>query len=209
MRKGIIVNLKRFKVLDYVTLNKIFIILCAVFIAGIAIGSAFFQKNGWLSQTIKTLFESYISSHSSNLFFKKFIVCFMRYLIVLIIYFLSGSSMFGVAVTPFITVWQGILFGAVSSYLYQSYGLSGVAFNAIILIPPAIIFIICSFFAARYAIDFSLNVARLTLPRSKPASLSISFKNYCGKYLIFIAVSLACTIIDIVLNKFFLKFFNF
>lgn len=209
MRKGIIVNLKRFKVLDYVTLNKIFIILCAVFISGIAIGSIFLQKNSWLSQTTKTLFESYISVHNENPFFKKLLVCFSRYLIVLVLYFLSGSSMLGVAVTPFITAWQGILFGAVSSYLYQTYGLSGIAFNAIILIPPAVIFTICCFFAARYAIDFSLTVAKLTLPRSKPTSLYISFKNYCGKYLIFIAVSLICAVIDIILNLFFLKFFNF
>ncbi|MBQ8740178.1 MAG: hypothetical protein IJY79_01350 [Clostridia bacterium] len=209
MRKGIIVNLKRFKVLDYVTLNKIFIVLCVVFISGIAIGSIVLSKNNWLSQTTESLFKSYISVHSGNAFFKKLLVCFSRYLIVLVLYFLSGSSMLGVAVTPFITVWQGILFGSLSAHLYSSHGLSGIAFNAIILIPPSVIFTVCCFFAARYAIDFSLLIAKLTLPRSKPASLYINFKNYCGKYLIFIAVSLICAIIDIVLNLLFLKFFNF
>lgn len=209
MRKGIIVNLKRFKVLDYVTLNKIFIVLCIVFISGIAIGSIVLSKNNWLSQTTESLFKSYISVHSGNAFFKKLLVCFSRYLIVLVLYFLSGSSMLGVAVTPFITVWQGILFGSLSAHLYSSHGLSGIAFNAIILIPPSVIFTVCCFFAARYAIDFSLLIAKLTLPRSKPASLYINFKNYCGKYLIFIAVSLICAIIDIVLNLLFLKFFNF
>ena len=209
MRKGIIVNLKRFKVLDYVTLNKIFIVLCVVFISGIAIGSIVLSKNNWLSQTTESLFKSYISVHSGNAFFKKLLVCFSRYLIGLVLYFLSGSSMLGVAVTPFITVWQGILFGSLSAHLYSSHGLSGIAFNAIILIPPSVIFTVCCFFAARYAIDFSLLIAKLTLPRSKPASLYINFKNYCGKYLIFIAVSLICAIIDIVLNLLFLKFFNF
>ena len=209
MRKGIIVNLKRFKILDYVTLNKIFIVLCIVFILGIAIGSIVFSKNNWLSQTTESLFKSYILVHSGNAFFKKLLVCFSRYLIVLVLYFLSGSSMLGVAVTPFITVWQGILFGSLSAQLYSSHGLSGIAFNAIILIPSAVIFTICCFFAARYAIDFSLLIAKLTLPRSKPASLYINFKNYCVKFLIFIVVSLICAIIDIVLNLLFLKFFNF
>ena len=209
MRKGIIVNLKRFKVLDYVTLNKIFIILCSLFIAGIAIGSVVLPKSNWLSETTKTIFENYISVHNSNLFFKKLLIFFFRYLIVLILYFLSGSSMLGVAVIPFITVWQGILFGSVSSYIYVTYGLSGIAFNAIILIPSEVIFTVCCFFAARYAIDFSLLLAKLTLPRSKPASLYINFKNYCGKYSIFIALSLICAIIDIILNLLFLNFFNF
>lgn len=209
MRKGIIVNLKKLKLFDYVTLNKIFIVLCAVFIAGLAIGSIVFSKNKQLLQYTESFFKSYISVHSDNAFIKKFLLCFLRYLIVLILYFLSGSSMFGVAVTPFITVWQGILFGSVSSYLYGTYGLSGIAFNAIILIPSAVIFTVCCFFAARYSIDFSLSLAKLTLPRSKPCSLYINFKNYCGKYLIFMALSLMCAIIDVVLNLLFLKFFNF
>ena len=188
MRKGIIVNLKRFKILDYVTLNKIFIVLCIVFIVGIAIGSIVFSKNNWLSQTTESLFKSYILVHSGNAFFKKLLVCFSRYLIVLVLY---------------------LLFGSLSAQLYSSHGLSGIAFNAIILIPSAVIFTICCFFAARYAIDFSLLIAKLTLPRSKPASLYINFKNYCVKFLIFIVVSLICAIIDIVLTLLFLKFFNF
>lgn len=209
MRKGIIVNLKRFKLLDYVTLNKIFLALCVVFIAGIAIGSTIFSKNNWLSQTTESFFENYISVHSTNSFFKKFLACSFRYLTFLVLYFLSGTSMLGVAIAPFITVWQGILFGSVSSYLYATHALSGIAFNAIILIPPAVIFTICCFFAARYAIDYSLTVAKLTLPRSKPASLYINFKNYCIKYLIFIGVLLICATFEIILNLLFLKFFNF
>lgn len=209
MRKGIIVNLKRFKVLDYVTLNKIFLMLCMLFIAGVAVGSAVFTKNNWLSDIAEMFFNHYISIHTDANFFKKLCVCFSSYLLVLIFYFLSGTSMLGVAVTPFITVWQGILFGTVSSYLYRSHGLSGIAFNAIILIPPAVIFTVCCFFAARYAIDFSLSAARLTLPRSKPASLYINFKNYCVKYLIFIGILLICATLEIILNLLFLNFFNF
>ncbi len=209
MRKGIIVNLKRFKLLDYVTLNKIFIILCVMFIAGIALGSTVLSKSSWLSQATGAFFKSYLTLHSNGTFIKKLLFSFLCYLIVLILYFLSGSSMLGVAVTPFITLWQGIFCGSISSQLYATHGLSGIAFNAIILIPPTAIFTVCSFFAARHSIDFSLLIARLTLPRSKPASLYISFKDYCGKYLLFLSISLICAVIDIVLNLLFIKFFNF
>lgn len=209
MRKGIILNLKRFKVLDYVTLNKIFIVLCVIFIAGIAIGSTVLSKNGSLAEYTKSCFNEYISLHKTDAFFKKFINCFFKYLVVLILYFLSGTSMLGVAITPFITVWQGILFGSITSYLYTKHSISGIAFNAIIFIPPSVVFAVCCFFAARYAIDFSLLIAKLTLPRSKPASLYINFKSYCIKFLIFIGISLICTFIEITLNIFFIKFFNF
>lgn len=209
MRKGIIVNLKKIKIFNYVTLNKLFIILCVLFVVGIAVGSIFFRQGNWLQDNAESFFNNYIKLHNAPNFFKKLLALFARYLIVLCLIFLSGTSMLGVAVTPFITLWQGIIFGAVSSFMYKTYGLSGIAFNAIIIIPSAIIFTLCCFFAARYAIDFSFTIAKLTFPRSKPASLYISFKDYCCKYLIIIGVSLICAIIDIVLNLLFIKFFNF
>ena len=68
MRKGIILNLKRFKLLNYVTLNKIFILLCVIFIAGIVIGTVTLSKNSVLSEYIKSIFNQYISLHKSNAF---------------------------------------------------------------------------------------------------------------------------------------------
>ncbi len=209
MRKGIILNLKRFKLLDYVTLNKIFIILCVLFIAGIILGSTLLLKNSWLSQNVTLIFKDFLTTHSKNTFFKKFFICVARYILILVFYFLSGASMLGIAITPFVTVWQGILFGSVASHLYATYGLGGIAFNAMILIPPLTIFIVCCFFAAKCAIDFSLCIAKLTMPKSRPANLYIAFKDYCFKYLIFIGISIICTFIEIFLNQLCLKFFNF
>lgn len=209
MRKGIIVNLKQFKLLNYVTLNKIFLVLCLFFITGVALGSTVLLKNSWLSQNIKDYFNNYITTHSDNAFFKKLYICLFRYLLVLMLYFLSGTSMLGVVITPFITLWQGIMFGGMAGYIYSTHGLVGIAFNAVILIPPMVVFTVCCFFAARFSADFSLLIAKLTLPKSKPASLYINFKNYCIKYLIFILVAFICTILEILLNLLFLKFFNF
>lgn len=209
MRKGIIVNLKRFKTFDYVNLNKIFLVLCAVFIGGIVIGCTSFSKNGWLLKTAESFLKNYISVQSEYKFLKKFSAFAFRYLALLAMYFLSGTSMLGVAVAPFVTLWHGIFWGSVSSYLYANYKLTGIAFNAIILIPPTAIFAVACFFAAKYSLNFSLSVAKLTLPRNKPASLYTDFKNFCIKYLILVSVSVLCAAIEVVLNLLFLKLFNF
>ena len=82
MRKGIIVNLKRFKLLDYVTLNKVFILLCVLFITGITVGSVIYPKNLTIAEFAKNFFENYITVHNSNSFFKKLFVCFLKYLVV-------------------------------------------------------------------------------------------------------------------------------
>ncbi len=209
MKKGIILNLKRFKLLDYVTHNKIFIILAILYIVGIVISVAALSDNSKIFGIAKTYLNNYISLHNSTAFLNKLLKRFLSYIIVLILYFLSGTSMFGVAVTPFLTLWQGIFFGALSSQLYSIYGISGIAFNAIIVIPTAAIFVICCFFAAKYAIDFSLSFAKLSLPHSMPTNLYIFFKKYCFNFLFLIITSFICTLIEIVLNLLFLKFFNF
>ena len=209
MRKGVIVNLKSFRVLNYVTINKILILLCLMFVAGITLGSVVYPKNNVFAEFSKTVFKDYISIHNSSSFFKKLFSCFAKYFFTLLFYFLSGTSMLGAVIVPFLTAWQGIIFGNVSSYLYSEYALKGIAFNAIILVPPSIIFVLCTFFAAKESVNFSLLIAKLTLPKSKPANIYNDFRKYCGKFIIYISVSFVAAIIDVVLNILFLHFFEF
>lgn len=209
MRKGIIVNLKRVRIYDFLKLNHIFLIMCVIFIAGIAIGAVLYPDKKNISNLSETLFNSYITYHSNTSFIKKLFYSFFRCLTVLVCQYLSGTSMLGVAVVPFLIFCQGICFGNISAYLYCTYSLSGIAFNAVILVPATIIFVICSFFAAREAIKFSLTIARLTLPKSKPCNLYFEFKDYSLKFLLFSAVSLMSALLDTMLSSFFLKFFSF
>ena len=209
MSRGVILNLIKLKLFEYLTLNKILILLCALFIAGIAVGSAVFSKNNSLAEFSKNMFESYISTHQNKHWFYVLISSFAKYMFVLLLYFLSGTSMLGVAVVPVVTFWQGVIAGSVSSYLYSCYSLKGVAFNAVILVPPSIIFTICCFFAAKESIGFSLFMAKLTLPKSKPASMYNDFRKYCGKFIIFAVALIFTAIADLVLNLLFLHFFDF
>lgn len=208
MKQGIIVNLTRSWLLRYVTLNKFIILIFICFLIGISIGSNL--SNGvYLFGNVSDFFEKYILFHSIVTFFKKFFVCLFKYVIVLLVYFLSGTSMLGVAITPFVIAWQGIAIGKFISTLYFSYGLSGIAFNAVIFIPPVAIFTVCCFFAAKLSITYSLNIARLTIHKNTTVDLHAAFKNYCYKYLIFLGVTLLCTIFEVALNKLFLNYFNF
>lgn len=209
MKKGMILNLKRFRPLDYVTQNKLLILLCVVYIVGIIIGCVALSEGNWILKYAKTFIDNFIKLHTTETFFSKLLNCILRYLIVLVLYFLTGASMLGVALTPFITLWLGVFCGAVSARLYALYGIAGIAFNAIIIIPPVVLFILVCFFAGKHSIEFSLSIAKLTLPNSKPINLFVSFKNYCSKYLIFLIFILASSILEIVLNLLFLKFFNF
>lgn len=209
MKKGIIVNLKRFRFLDYVNNNKSVIVLCVLFIIGTALGSTIFLKSNYLSQIVNSIFKKAIQLHRHGIFVKKFFSCFLRYFLVLLVYFVSGASMLGIAVIPLISLWQGIFLGNQIAHLYNLYSLNGIAFNAIIALPPITIFVVCCFFAAKQSINFSLCMAKLTLPKYRPISLYNHFKTFCGMYLSFIGISVICTFIEIILNLLFLKYFDF
>ena len=209
MKKGIILNLRWFKLRDYVTLNKVLLSLTLLFILGALLGCALISDSSWLTKFSKSLFEDFIIVHSTYGFLNKFFTCFIRYIFILFLYFITGTLILGVAIIPFIIAWQGIVLGNIVSYIYSQYGISGIAFNAIVLITPISVFVVCSFLAAKSSINFSLNIAKLTLPKSRPANLNHAFKDYCTKYTILVAITLFCVLIEIILNILFLKFFNF
>lgn len=209
MKKGIILNFKRFKLLDFVTINKIFLLMTLFYVVGILFGSSFLSNESEITSISKSFLERFLSIHKNNGFFEKIFSCFFQYFFILILYFLSGTLMFGVVITPFIIMWQGLVVGNIVSFIYSSYGIGGVAFNATILIAPMSIFAICCLLAAKNSIEFSLCIAKLTLPKSRPANLHVGFKLYCIKYLTFLGIALLCALIEIILNVLFLKFFNF
>lgn len=208
MKKGIIVNLRHIGFLNYVKQNKIFLIFATIFILGIIIGSIILSNDSYITQLSKTIFNNIINLHTQKSFFKKFLTCYFHYTAVLLLYYLSGTSMVGIAITPFLTIWQGILIGNIISYIYTSHGITGIAFNAIVLIPPITVFLICVFFAAKHSTEFSLSIAKLILPKNRPTNLCNTFKKFCIKYLILFAFMVVCSLIEILLNTLFLKYFN-
>lgn len=209
MKKGMIVNLKHLRVINYVNLNKIFILLCVSFITGIVIGSCVYSDNTVLAAFSEKFISRYVLIHTEKSVFKQIFTSFTKLIFVLILHFLFGTSIFGIVANPFLIAWQGILFGNISSYLYTEYSLKGIAFNAVIFVPPLLIFTICSFFAAKESINFSFRIVKLTLPKNRPMHLYNDFKNYCGRFLIFVLFSVLSSVIDVILNLLFLHFFEF
>ena len=209
MKKGIILNLRWIKLRDYVTLNKVLLSLTLLFVVGIILGSVWLSEDSWITKFSKSLFEDFVVVHSTYGFLNKFFTCFLQYVFILLLYFITGTLMLGVAIIPFIIVWQGIVLGNIISYIYSQHGISGIAFNAIILITPISIFVICTFIAAKESINFSLNIAKLTLPKGRAANLNSAFKDFCTKYTILVGITVICVLIEIILNVLFLKFFNF
>lgn len=204
MKKGTVLSLKNLKFTDFMAKNNILVILILLFVLGLAAGTFSGSKISVLSEYSDDYLKRFISERTNATFFSVTLNSFMGSALTLLLTFAAGTSMLGVILVPTIFLLRGVLYGSVSALLYSEYSVKGIAFNAVLIIPAAIVFIISLILSSRESIKFSLIIAKMTLPGSPSPNLSADFKNYCGRYLFICLLVLASALVDAVLSCSFL-----
>lgn len=206
---GKVLYLKKFKGIEFLRKNRVLLLMSLLFIIGIIISVTVYSEGTKISALLTKIFNYYISKRSGAKFAKVFLTSILGYLSVIALYFIFGTSMMGLAIIPIFTLTLGFLSGGISSVLYSQYALKGVAFNALIVIPPALVFLISLFFCAKESLCLSLSISKLTLYKGSASSLYEDFKKFCGKYLLMIFFLIAAALLDSTLSRLFIKFFDF
>ena len=209
MKPGGVVSLKRFNSIMIFRNNKLFVFLCLLFIIGIFTGTFLLSDSVKTTKLAQYFFSYYIGDRDGIGFFAIFFDTLLRELSVCIVLFILGTSIIGAVLSPIACSTAGLYFGFLSSYIYKTYALKGVAFNAIILIPAAFVFVVGIIFAAKESFNFSVVLLKLTFPKSRPQNISSEFKLYCGKYLLVSVFLIIASLIDAAVSTSFLVFFNF
>ncbi len=207
MKTSRVVDLKSIKLIWTIKKNAVLIFMCCAFIVGVGIGV--FSNPNLLGLFGKKFLNFFFEHHFDRSFLHILMFTAMLNLLSLLLQFMFGASLIGVALIPSITAFHGFWYGLVSSVLYTDYSLKGVGFNATVLLPPYLFFVVVSIFAARESIGFSLLLAKSTLPRSRPINFYMDFKNYCGRFLVLLIFIMLSAVLDAVLSNVFLQFFNF
>lgn len=204
MRKGKVLSLKNFKLTEFVTKNNILAVLVVLIIAGVSVGIFTESRIQVLSNYSTTYVERFIALRSGESFLSVALSSFMSSALVLLMLFAAGTSMLGVILVPFIAALIGLFYGGISALLYSEYSVKGIAFNAVLIVPSAFVFLIALLLAGRESMRFSLLMAKMTLPGSPSVNLAFDFKNYCGRYLFIAFILLASALTDAVLSCSFL-----
>ena len=204
MRKGKVLSLKNFKLTEFVTKNNILAVLVVLIIAGVSVGIFTESRIQVLSNYSTTYVERFIALRSGESFLSVALSSFMSSALVLLVLFAAGTSMLGVILVPFIAALIGLFYGGISALLYSEYSVKGIAFNAVLIVPSAFVFLIALLLAGRESMRFSLLMAKMTLPGSPSVNLAFDFKNYCGRYLYIAFILLASALTDAVLSCSFL-----
>ena len=123
--------------------------------------------------------------------------------------FLSGTCMVGAVLVPSTLLIRGAVYGTVMAYTYFSYGLFGVVFSLLILIPSAVISSVGIILSGREALGFSLSLARLALPDTKKPRIEQDFKLYSIRQIFVLVFFVSSAFIQALMSTSFISFFNF
>ena len=179
-------------------------VLVVLIIAGVSVGIFTESRIQVLSNYSTTYVERFIALRSGESFLSVVLSSYMSSALVLLVLFAAGTSMLGVILVPFIAALIGLFYGGISALLYSEYSVKGIAFNAVLIVPSAFVFLIALLLAGRESMRFSLLMAKMTLPGSPSVNLAFDFKNYCGRYLFIAFILLASALTDAVLSCSFL-----
>ena len=179
MQRGTVVNLKHFKIgFDFLRQNWKLILLTLCFIVGIILATFSTNKSGYIFKQLKLASQNFIELRLSKDFLKIFLKSFLIDFVFLLAIFVLGSSINGITLVPVIIGIKGYLLGNLIGYIYSAYELKGIAFCALIVIPPSIITVICLFNFSKFAMCFSLRVISVTMPNTLNKNLNLQFKQF-------------------------------
>lgn len=210
MRKGTVLNLNRLTFLNSARKNKSLIFLSFIFLLGIILGIIFLSKSDTTLMFSKFTFENFLFVRLDKPFWKILLKSLFYSLVHIFLMFVCGTSFVGIVLTPVLTLIKGYLYGGFLAYIYVTYLLKGIAFNAVIFLPSAIIFTITFLFCAKLSLGFSYELLGLTFKENyNSPKIYTLFKNYCSKYLLNLIFVLISSLIDSLFSIVFLHYFDF
>lgn len=210
MNKGKVLILNKSGFLNYIRINRSLFVLAVFYILGVSFGVFLITKNNTTYNFSELLFNEYLSNRINQTFGIVFLNSLFSMLIVVFFTFLSGTSFVGVVLSPLLMSAFGYLNGAFSGYIYIENSMKGIAFNAVIIIPSTILFILGVLLCAKESLNFSCELVKLTFYKgySSPKIFEL-FKGYCLKYLLLLILVLISSLIDGIFSVNFIKYFDF
>ncbi len=209
--KKILFFLEKYELVSLGKNNKIFILLTFLMLASMIFGSVFIgTANLEFLKKVDFLFLSDIKirfeSTGIDILISSFASLFFAFLIIQ----LAAFSCWGALAIPIITIFKGLSFGISSGYLYLIYGLKGIAFYILILLPGVFVSSVATILISAHSIKFSSKIANKIL-RSKitsediGANLKMHFKK--SGYALFLL--LISSLLDTAFAAMFSRFFEF
>ena len=190
--------------------NKVLLLMFFCLIIGMTVGSISagcinFETLDRLNTVFLTDFKQRMSQSGAEVF----VSSLSLYFVFALILELSAFSVWGVVSVPLLLVFKGVGMGLSGGYLYLVYGLKGIAFYILILVPGIFVSSMAFAFFGVSAFKSSLEISKKILPKPSDDKLwpyvksNIKKLGYCTLLLCFSAF------LDMAFMMMFSGFFEF
>lgn len=154
------------------------------------------------------LFTTNLESRLSLGMLSSFAAHFASNFIFIVAAALCGLSPWGVGVLPLVLAFKGFGTGLSAAYLISTYGLKGLGFYIVVVLPGAFVFSLALTFMCAESGNMSIYIARHIFSKSEsPVPIRLSVKKYLFRCVYFLFVSAVGALCDMVFWSFVSKLF--
>ena len=190
--------------------NRKLFILALTYITGMLIGVLVMRGAGDLmTRSVEASFTAFVTQRQSQSFGMTLFYSLASALPFFAAAFICGVCLVGVPGAFLIPCFKGLGLGLTAGYLYAVYGMQGMAFSALLLVPFSLVSAVALLLACRESWGFSLMLFKGLLPGSSPLSLRGDFRIYCFRYLFILGILLLACILDAGMTTAFMRYFRF
>ena len=185
--------------------------LITLFLMGLAVGAAGSRgMSAAAAERLDFLFVTNIAARGAMSGFGIFLSCFVPYFLFILLVFLFAFSAWGFVTIPMLSAFRGFSVGLSSAVVFAAYGMSGIGFFILIILPGTVMFLFSFFRYSRECLRLSVRYARLTVfGTEKTPSLHTDIRAFLRKSIFAFVFSGACSVVDLLLWVLFADKFHF
>lgn len=190
--------------------NGLVLFFFCFMLAGIIIG-AVCAKNASkdMMDNLDFFFLTNFTLRSQYGAFDVFISSFAAAFVFLLSIFLLGISAWGLPVIPLVPMFRGLGFGLSIGYLYGAYGMSGIWYNLLIILPGAFLNALVLLSASCVAMKHSVRVLSVLVRPHVSEDMHKEFCKYLYKMMWLLIVLAVSCVVDMIFALLFAGIFNF
>lgn len=206
MKNTKVIHLGGSKFITTIRKNITVVFFMLIFTIGFLSACFIFRSGNGLNFAEK-LSKILISSKLNSSFFKIFSVSFLTSFIFLFAVELFGTSLTGCAFIPLIIFTRGLFYGFALCDLYSLSKLDALMVNVIIILPSAIITVLCFFTASSKSINLSYYLGKLSIGDGQALS-HVDIKRYLLSFVVCIFFTLFSALLEAFMSTAFGNFFG-
>lgn len=189
------------RALHFLRTNYLVILLAALILAGIAVGSLLARQAAVTGNSgFGALLNASFSADTAKKGFTTLVFSsFFSSSVLLLLAFLCGLCAAGAPGFFLIPLFKGAGLGFSMGYLYIQYSLHGLAISALCILPEGLLTSFALILACREGFYYSLKLACIVLPTGRQFSLWDDFLTYCSRFLVCFGLALLGAVLEALL----------